>query len=592
LGLVPRLAFVHAFPTRPVSDFQSIVEFALYLRDHSWITNGWYWEYFSPGLPVVLSVLFRIFPGSPDDAARLATAVVCGLMPLLPFVIWRGVTPLWVRTLAGTMLAAWPGQVLFSGVVAQDNWVLPPAVALGALAARALIARHGGYPVAAGLLFAFGVAMRQEMLIALLPLLAGGAGLGSPAGRRWRNVALVSLAAGLPLLGLAVHRGLATGRYALTSEHGGMALLGSYIPGASVNFWTDPLPFVATAEPALLRDPDLASLHRSASRLALREALRRPGFHAARITASVLKHSVDSEGDNLYWSVGHADTLPEPARARGQAVMKRLGEPLYWEMLLVLALFLAAVALAIRRRDAAVLALAAAILLKVGLHGVVVVQSRYMLAATALAILAVALGAWTAVRGRALRPVLMALGAGAAGSLAIALSAPPALAWVRTHDRQEAQLTYRFPAVRFPMATWGSEAVLDCVVERGLVASLNPVPALRTLHQDPAPGEAATADCTLAGPSRSPLALRLHDPYALGGLPGRMVQRVEVDGAEVFRHDLAAEAGTGWAEIPLGILPRGARKRIRIEILAIRPDPGAAWGNAASTEFELVKEKP
>jgi hypothetical protein len=534
---------------------------------------------------VVLSAVFRIFPGSPEAAARLATAVACGVLPLLPFALWRGVAPLWVRGLAGGTLALWPGQIFFSGVVAQDNWVLLPAVALGALAARSLLARDGGHPVAAGLLFALGVAMRQEMLIALLPLLAGAAGLGSPAGRRWRTLALAGLATGLPLLALATQRELATGRFALTSEHGGLSILGAYVPGASANSWTDPLPFVATAEPVLLRDRE--SLRRDAARLALREALRRPGFHAARIGAAILKYSITAEADNLYWAVGNPEALPEPLRTRGQALMARLGKPLCYELLTLQALFLAAVALALWRRDAAVLTLAAAVVLKVGLHGVLVIQSRYMLAATALEILAIALGAWQAMRGQALRPVLTALVAGLAGSLAIGLSAPPAIAWVHAHDRQEDQLTYRFP-----VRAADSPAFLDCVVVRGVVASLNPIPVLRPLHRDPAPGEVAAADCKLIGPSPFPLVLRVNDPYAPGGLPDRMVQRVEVDGAEVLRHDLAAEAGTGWTGIPLGTLPRGAYRRIRVEVLAVRPDPGAAWGDAAGTGFELAKEKP
>ena len=149
------------FPVRPVSDFEGLVALARLMRDVSWTAPSWRWIYFSPGLPLTLSLVLRLFPGPPEDVARLATAVVCGLVPLLPFALWRGVVSFRVRLLAGVLLALWPGQVFFSGVVAQDNWVLPPTVALACLAARALLAGGRGRPVLAGLLYALAAAMRQ-----------------------------------------------------------------------------------------------------------------------------------------------------------------------------------------------------------------------------------------------------------------------------------------------------------------------------------------------------------------------------------------------------------------------------------------------
>lgn len=90
LGLAPRLVFISKFPTIPVSDFGGLVEFGLYLRDHGLINNTWYWDYFNPGLPLLLCGLFRIFHGiDPAAVARWATAFVGGLLPLLPFFIWR-----------------------------------------------------------------------------------------------------------------------------------------------------------------------------------------------------------------------------------------------------------------------------------------------------------------------------------------------------------------------------------------------------------------------------------------------------------------------------------------------------------------------
>ena len=245
--MTARLAFVAAFPTRPISDFRGLLDLALAVRDSSWTVPDHHWDLYSPGLPLILAALLRLFPGSPETVARIATATVCGLLPLLPFAIWRGALPLWVRSLAGGTLALWPGQVLFTSVVAQDNWVLLPTVALAALAARSLLERDAGHPLAAGLLYGLGVAIRQEMLVALLPLLLAAGGLGDGRGRRprnlrIRNLGLLLLATVLPLLAIATHRSLATGRFALTSGHGGLAMLGSYVPGASADYWTDPPP--------------------------------------------------------------------------------------------------------------------------------------------------------------------------------------------------------------------------------------------------------------------------------------------------------------------------------------------------------------
>src|SRR6185295_13421760 len=150
LGVGLRLAFISRFPTIPFSDFNALVAFGQYLRYQGLISNGWFWEYFNPGLPLILSGLFRIFPCiDPGSVARLATAFACGLLPVLPFLIWRGVLPFWVRLLAGASLALWPGQILFSGVVAQDNWVLPPAIALAALAVRSLVSNKPSRPLTA-----------------------------------------------------------------------------------------------------------------------------------------------------------------------------------------------------------------------------------------------------------------------------------------------------------------------------------------------------------------------------------------------------------------------------------------------------------
>jgi hypothetical protein len=68
-----------------------------------------------------------------------------------------------------------------------------------------------------------------------------------------------------------------------------------------------------------------------------------------------------------------------------------------------------------------------------------------------------------------------------------------------------------------------------------------------------------------------------------------MIQRVELDGDEVLSHDIGKEPGTGWANIPLGLVGTGTRKRVVIEVKAIRPVAGEDWGDAALTTFQIVR---
>jgi hypothetical protein len=591
LGLAPRLAFVTRFPTIPFSDFNALVLFGQHLHDHGPIANGWFWEYFNPGLPVVLSVLFRIFPGDPANVARLATAFACGLLPVLPFLIWRGVLPFWVRLLAGVSLALWPGQIFFSGVVAQDNWVLLPVVALAALAVRALVSSAPTWPVTAGLLYVAGIAIRQEMLIVLLPLFLAAAGVTFRAG--WRRVAAASLAAGLPLMALVAYRGAATGRFTLSSEHAGLAILGAYIPGAAVNAWTDPYPFVASVRPDLLRDRK--ALLSQASLLAFREARRRPGFQATRILSSVVTFSVAGEAGSLYWSLQAPEVLPAALHERGTALTLLAARPLRYEMAGIQGLFLAALIVGVWRRNRAILVLTSVVLLKYGIHAVIASQGRYFYAATAWEILAIAVAAYevrTAPVGRRLVPMLtLALGLGVAFSLGLLLVRFRLELYVQSHDIDQ-QRTYRFP-----MEVPDHGAALDCVVNRGLLVSLS-IPrdsmqnaAIRTLQGDPPPGDAATAVCELTGTGKArPLTLEVLDPYAPGGFPDRMLQRVEIDGVEVFSHDIAKEPGSGWAHISLGNVGEGTRRKLVIEVKALHPDPGPGWGNAAVTTFQLSRE--
>ena len=204
LGLAPRLAVISSFPTIPASDFRNLVVFGLHLRDDGVTSNNHpeFWQNFNVGLPFILCGLFKLFPhADPDSVARLASALVSGLLPLLPFSIWRGVLSFRLRVMAGAALALWPGQVLFSGVVAQDNWAIFPAIALGALAVRALVDGERAWPVTAGLLYAAAIAMRQDMLV-ILPLLLAAIRVDLLR-TRWRPVLAGRLGRGAGTLGLS-----------------------------------------------------------------------------------------------------------------------------------------------------------------------------------------------------------------------------------------------------------------------------------------------------------------------------------------------------------------------------------------------------
>ena len=369
-GVGLRLLFGAAFPTEPVSDFRGLVLFGLRLRDEGFAVAGWHWVQFSPGLPLLLSVLFRVFPRNVAAVARISTEVATGLVPLLPYWIWSRVVGWRWRFLAGLLLALWPGLVFFSGVAAQENWALLPVVALAALAVRRLRdPREGGRPLTAGLLYFAAAAIRQEMLVVMAPVAIAAAGLpGRPRGRAARLLRL-GAAAAVPLLALAGERFAATGRFSITTEHGGLGALGTVAPGSSAVGWTDPTLYAASIDPGLLEDP--RRLRREAWRLAWEEARRRYRYHAFRSAVLALRLSVRSEADAAFWSLEAPGALP-PDRAAAGGTWARAATPfLEIELALLSGLFLAAAFRGLRRRDAAILVLAAAVAAQASRAGLV-----------------------------------------------------------------------------------------------------------------------------------------------------------------------------------------------------------------------------
>jgi hypothetical protein len=575
LGVLPRLIVVNLLPTLPVSDFAGVVEMALIFRDRSLVAPGPHWDALNVGPPLVLAALLRLFPQAPAATARLATAIVTGLLPALPFVIWRGVLPRWVRLLAACLLALWPGQVLFAGVVAQDNWVLAPTVALACLTVRCLVSARP-HPIAGGMLFATAVAMRQEMLFVLTPLVLASALCGPRSGRaRARSALLCAATVAVPFLAMATQRALATGRFALSSGHAGVTLLGTVAPGATLNGWADPAPFVASVRPELLQDR--RRFFAETLPIALDEVRRRPLFQIARVLSALSTAPFGAEADDLYWSVRGPGTQPQATRARGLAVAAAAEGPLVVELTLVHGAFLAAVVIGWARRSPAILLVALSVALKVGLHAVLVSTGRFFLPSTALELLVIALGAWEASRWRAWRTVA------ACAFLGLALSAGSARAGIvlrREVLRRDPTGIQRLYFFRLHASR--QVGVLDCKVEQGRlreVAASQVV--LGPVHDGPAVGDTISAICRVevSGSAASSLVLSLV-PYQDGPrLADNLRLTFSLDGREVAP-DIGPAATGSALTVRLGKIEPGSHAFLRLRG-EVQPTPAGAQPGAS-----------
>jgi hypothetical protein len=393
----------------------------------------------------------------------------------------------------------------------------------------------------------------------------------------------------LPLLALAAYHAICTGQFTLRTQHAGLTILGAYIPGAATYGWIQPFPFIASVAPDLLRDREAYLSH--ATSLAFQEARRRPAFHAARILSSVSTLAVTAEAGILSWTLG-PEALPAAVRERGAALAARVTRPLRFELAAIQGLFVAAIIIGIRRRNMAILVLLSAVLLKYLLHAFTNTEGRFFFVATALEFLAIAVAAYEAgtmpLPGRR-QLAVQALAVGAVFVLVLRLFAPPLAVFVEHHDVDQ-QRTYHFVLEPSPE---DHNAKLTCEVKQGLLSSLGvgiESATLRTLKRDPAPGDVGSAVCELTGSGEPrPLMLQVLDPYAPGGFPDQLVQRVDLDGVEVYSHDIARDPGSGWANIPLGNVGSATKRRVVIQVKAIQPAIGPAWGEAARTTFQLLR---
>jgi hypothetical protein len=589
VSLAPRLMFAGRFPTCPVSDFRSVVDLSTIMQDSIFARGAWHWQYFNPGLPLLLSLLHRISPLDPDSTARLATVVGMGLVPLIPIFVLRPVVTLRWRMLLGLLLALHPGAVGFSTVVAQDNWVTLPIVALCCTAMRVLFGSGKGKPVLAGLLYVVAFFIRQEMLLVLIPLTLGAAiGRVRAGALRTRNVAVLGSVVLPALLFGIMHRGIATGRFALTTEHSGTAMLGAYVPGTGRNHWTDPLPFVASEAPELLDNPTM--LQPGAFRLAIRELMRRPWFHTIRVVAAVLEDLRRVDSANLYWSLGHPEVLPVEKHADAAKFGRRFRSFFDNWLVGLHILFLAAMWVLIESRQRVLLGLAVSTIgLKIAIHALSVSQPRFFVPIVALEYLFLGFAAREIVQNAFSRVRIirsMAIGGLLFGLLACTHSATES--WFLQHDVDHQRL-YRF---QVPIQGGNGEAV-SCILDEGRLTQLAPTVRFTMRNRDPQPNERVHLQCDV--PPRAgggSVHIGILDEYEHGDVPGRVVQRVHVDDHEVLVHDIGKRAGTGWNNVQLLGSEATNKVQVDIEVRAVAPDPGAAWGQASTSALRFTSVVP
>jgi hypothetical protein len=81
--------------------------------------------------------------------------------------------------------------------------------------------------------------------------------------------------------------------------------------------------------------------------------------------------------------------------------------------------------------------------------------------------------------------------------------------------------------------------------------------------------------------------LVVKDSYRNGGYPDKVLLLVTTPEAILIRHDLAASAFSGDIEVSLGHYVPGERKSVRIDLLAVRPEPGTMWGATTPVEIRV-----
>jgi hypothetical protein len=126
------------------------------------------------------------------------------------------------------------------------------------------------------------------------------------------------------------------------------------------------------------------------------------------------------------------------------------------------------------------------------------------------------------------------------------------------------------------------------MVNEGTVQYLNEAQAgLRLLKDDPSPGDRAIANCMFEPYLSGSYSLVVKDSSRKGGFPDKVVLQVTTADTVLLRHDTADSAFAGDIEIPLGYLVSGEQKLVRIDLLAVRPNPGPVCSAVTPVEIRV-----
>lgn len=582
VAFLPRIGFVSIFPSHPTSDFQNLINFGLSFK-LDWLAKGnIYWKYFSAGLPLILSLLFRIFPYDPEVISRWATVFITGSTALIPFLVWRDTLSLRARVIAGIFMSLWPGQILFSGIPAQDNWVLPTSVMLAALSVRILVNKEVGRPILGALLYVLTVSIRQEMLICMFPV-AVVVVIGSDKKEFIKRSLVAVTIAALAFGFLIVQRGMSTGRYSLSSDHMGLTILGSYIPGSGRG-WGNPLPYLAIAAPEELQQDDYQKI---SVELALKELFSRPRYHLIRAIGTVSFHLFQAEDNYYWWSLSKQGVLSADKIDEATLFISKTDSWIKLPALLVQFFFFSSLFYVIfveRRKLLTVLPVLMVIFLKVSIHSVIVSEPRYYLTVIALQIVVFSVLVDGILLTRKTGPIFLGVlfgGGMVAGLIFLAQYAQ------KTIDMYDG---IRQKNYAFPLMVEGLK--VNCVLDKGvLLYQLNSGGAIRLEHQDPAPGEFSRISCSAFSETTMDIYISIMDGYEQGGTPERILQIVYVNGERIIRHDVADEIFLGWQDVYLGKISPGQPFNFSLEVKALKPDDGWGWGDVSNTAFKITSIK-
>lgn len=642
IGLTMRAIFITVFPTRAMIDAYELIDFSRRFADGSIFSHSpkslWLWQHWNPGLPMYLAPFIKLFGTASDFAlastARWTIAMTCGTIGLIPYAVLHGTITLRLRIIISILLGIWPGQVLFSGVILQDNLVILPTVALASLSVRAsLLSRR--YPVWSATLFVLSGAIRQETLLTNIPTFLLSSGL-LPVGKflfrkisslrselqedlkKREIIPIIGYAAGILVAGLltvASLRWLGTGRFAFTSEHGGVAVLGAYAPGAGLTGYVDPLPFAATLRPDYADGVDGRDhLRRDAFRLTFQEALHRHFFHTVRIIGTIAYHLKHADVGGIWWAFGNlphtsksnvkaeqpipwsvmdADKILPGSRHPAAKRFSALANPVIKTYQFVLhVMFVSFFLIALLNRWRSLIATGLVVFMKMLFHGATVMQPRFLLVNTGLELLVVVLGVYLVGQGKTnWKVIIPCLGLGLVSIWVLFLSIPHIENYISTHDN--VQLNYHFSLLvyRTIPSTAGSWTAgkLRCEVDQGTLSWLDEGKAtLRLRENNPFPGDRAVAQCILEPNDFGEYKVVVRDSYPHGGNPDRVVLQVSVDEKILLRHDVGDKPFMGDMSVSLGRLSPGENRNVLVELLAIRPDPGAYWGSATAVTIKAT----